>query len=88
MTVKEMAEKNPGMLLSMMTPCGYLTIMADELLQAKKVAINPGSAGFDMNIDASDILTMNVVDFYTVGAEETPSGKAEIRMLTDNKEQV
>lgn len=83
-TVREIAKKNPGVLLDMMTPYGYLTIMADELLQAKEVNTNPGTAGCDMCVEASDILDMKAVSFFTVDAAETPSGKTEIRMITDN----
>lgn len=86
MTVKEIAEKNPGTILNMMTPCGYLTILADDLLKTEKVDTNPGAPGpeLSMSIEASEVLDMKVVDYYPVEPEKNQYGKKEICMLTDN----
>lgn len=65
MTVKEYAKKHRSTILDMMTPSGFLTISANDLLTVDEVRTNPGCPDCDMTIESAEILEMTIINVRT-----------------------
>lgn len=64
MLVKDFLKKYPNNNFQMMTPGGYVALSAQqakELLEGRSVAAHPGVSGFEMEVDAKELLMESVL---------------------------
>ena len=63
-TVRELLERHPEECVHLMTPCGFVDVdpnEAERLLRGEAVVAHPGASGYQMPVEAEELLEMEVL---------------------------